>query len=238
MLNNKLGLKELPAHVAFIIDGNGRWALKRGMPRSFGHKVGVKSCKNVINSCYNLGIKYVSIFGFSTENWNRPKDEIDGLFNLLREFVKNDLQEWLKNDIKVVVSGDYSVFPKDLVTKIEEVLTKTKNNKGMVLNLCINYGGRQEIIRAVNCIIKSGVKKVNEKHILKHLYTADLPSPDFIIRTSGEQRLSNFMLWQCSYAELYFPKTYWPDFNKKHLIKAFKVFNKRKRRYGAIEESL
>lgn len=237
MLNNKLGLKELPTHVAFIIDGNGRWALKRGMPRSFGHKVGVKSCQNVITNCNDLGIKYVSIFGFSTENWNRPEAEIDGLFNLFREFIKNDFSEWLKGDVKVIISGDYMVFPKDLIEKIEEVLTKTKNSNGMVLNLCINYGGRQEITRAVNKIIKSGVKKVNEKHIEKNLYTAELPSPDFIIRTSGEQRLSNFMLWQCSYAELYFPKIYWPDFDKKHLIKAFKVYNKRKRRFGTIGES-
>lgn len=234
---NKLNPAKFPTHIAFIIDGNGRWAKKRGLTRSFGHRAGIKACKVTIEECLNLGIKYVSLYGFSTENWNRPQDEIDTLFNLFREFIKNDLSEVLKEDVKFIVSGDYTAFPKDLVSTIEECWEKTKNNKRMVLNLCINYGGRPELVRAVNNIIKDGIKKVDEKIISNYLYTASIPDPDFIVRTSGENRISNFMLWQGSYAEFYFPKTYWPDFDKKELYKCLINYAKRNRRFGAIKEN-
>ena len=237
MLKKQLDFAKLPNHIAFIIDGNGRWAKKRGLPRSFGHKAGIVTCKSTIVECLNLGIKYVSIYGFSTENWNRPKDEIETLFNLFREFIKNDLHEVLKEDVKFIVSGDYKAFPNDLVETIEECLNKTKNNSKMILNLCINYGGRPEIVRAVNNIIKDGIKSVDENIISNYLYTSSIPDPDFIVRTSGENRISNFMLWQASYAEFYFPKTYWPDFHKKELYKALKVYSKRNRRFGAIKEN-
>lgn len=233
----ELNPEKFPKHIAFIIDGNGRWANKRGLPRSYGHKAGIKACKVVIEECLKLGIKYVSLYGFSTENWNRPKDEIETLFNLFRQFIKTDLKKVLKEDVKFIVSGDYTAFPSDLVEVIEDCLEKTKNNKKMVLNLCINYGGRPEIVRAINNIIKDGIKEVDEKTVASYLYTASIPDPDFIVRTSGENRISNFMLWQCSYAEFYFPKTLWPDFNKRELYKSLDNFSKRNRRFGAIKEN-
>ncbi len=234
---NKLDSKKFPNHIAFIIDGNGRWAKQRGLPRSMGHKAGIVTCKEIINECFNLGINFVSIYGFSTENWNRPKDEIDTLFELFRDFIRKDLQELLQKNVKFMVSGDYKKFPDDLVEAIEESLEKTKNHTGMVINLCINYGGRPELVRAINNIIKDGIKEVDDNIVHKYLYTASIPDPDFIVRTSGENRLSNFMLWQGSYSELYFPKTYWPDFHKKELYKALINYSKRNRRFGAIKEN-
>jgi undecaprenyl diphosphate synthase len=237
IFSKKLDVNKLPKHIAFIIDGNGRWAKKRGLPRSMGHKAGMLALKNSIKNAFDLGIKVVSIYGFSTENWNRPKDEVDYLFKLFREFIDNDFNEINKYDVKFNIMGDYTKFPNDLVKAIEDCLVKTKDNKTFTLNLGINYGGRDEIVRAINNIIKDGVKEVNKELINDYLYTKGLPDPDFIIRTSGEQRISNFMLWQCSYSEFYFPKTYWPDFNKKELIKSLINYQKRNRRFGAIKES-
>ena len=236
-IKNKLDPQKFPNHIAFIIDGNGRWAKKRGLPRSMGHRAGIVACRETLEECYNLGIKYVSIYAFSTENWNRPKDEVDTLFTLFREFLKNDMTELFNKNVKFMVSGDYKAFPTDLVEQIDDSLEKTKNNTKMVINLCVNYGSRPEIIRAVNNIIADGVKTVDEKVISSYLYTAEIPDPDFIVRTSGENRLSNFMLWQASYAEFYFPKTHWPDFNKKELYKALINYAKRNRRFGAIKEN-
>lgn len=236
-LEKQLEPSKFPRHIAFIIDGNGRWAKKRDKIRSYGHKYGIKACKTTIDNCLRLGIKYVSMYGFSTENWNRPQEELDTLFELFSNFIDTELEPMLKKDIKFIVSGDYSKFPKKLVDAVEYAVEKSKNNSKMVLNLCINYGGRPEIVRAVNSIIKEGVKEVDEKTISNYLYTAEIPDPDFIVRTSGEQRLSNFMLWQMSYAELYFPKTFWPDFNTKELYKALINYSKRNRRFGAIKES-
>lgn len=236
-LEKKLEPNKFPKHIAFIIDGNGRWAKKRDQIRSYGHKFGVKACKNIVEDCLRLGIKYVSMYGFSTENWNRPQDELDALFNLFTEFVNTELEPALNKGLKFIVSGDYKAFPKSLVDAIEYALEKSKNNSEMVLNLCVNYGGRPEIVRAVNNIIKDGIKEVDEKTISNYLYTSEIPDPDFIVRTSGEQRLSNFMLWQMSYAELYFPKTFWPDFNTKELYKALITYSKRNRRFGAIKEN-
>ena len=233
----KLNPDKFPHHIAFIIDDNGRWAKLRGLPRSMGHRAGIVACKNTINNCFDLGIKYVSIYGFSTENWNRPKDEIDTLFKLFRQFIKDDLQELLNKNVRFMVSGDYKAFPEDLIEAIEESVEKTKEHTGMVINLCINYGGRPEIVRAINNMIKDGVKEVDDKIISRYLYTASIPDPDFIVRTSGEYRLSNFMLWQASYSEFYFPKTYWPDFNKKALYTALINYAKRNRRFGAIKEN-
>lgn len=233
----KTNFKVLPTHVAFILDGNGRWAQRRGLTRVAGHKAGVIACKATVQNCFDLGIKVVSFYAFSTENWKRPQKEVDAIFSLVRDFVKTDLQEIYKYDAKVVVSGDYTKFPADLVEALEECLEKTKNGKTFILNLCINYGGRDEIVRAVNSIIKSKVESVNEESFSKFLYTADLPDPDFIIRTSGEQRISNYMLWQCAYSEFYFPKVYWPDFDKQELIKALNEYGKRNRRFGNIKEN-
>lgn len=236
-IKNKLDPQKFPNHIAFIIDGNGRWAKKRGLARSMGHRAGIIACKETLEECYNLGIKYVSIYAFSTENWNRPKDEVDTLFELFREFLKNDMTELFNKNVKFMVSGDYTAFPDDLVETIDDCLNKTKNNTKMVVNLCVNYGSRPEIVRAINNIISDGLKSVDEKVFSNYLYTAEIPDPDFIVRTSGENRLSNFMLWQASYAEFYFPKTHWPDFNKKELYKALINYAKRNRRFGVIKEN-
>lgn len=223
----------LPTHIAFIIDGNGRWAKKRGLPRSLGHKAGLVALKNTIKNCFEIGISYVSIYGFSTENWKRPQEEINYLFNLFREFIANDFNELFSKDVKLNIMGDYTKFPADLVTEIEKAVEKTKEKTKFVLNLGINYGGRDEIIRAVNNIIKDNLKEVDSTTFSNYLYTSGLPDPDFIVRTSGENRISNFMLWQNAYSEFYFPKIYWPDFNKKQLIKSLQVYAKRNRRFGA-----
>ncbi len=228
--------KRLPKHIGYIVDGNGRWAKKRGMPRSFGHKVGLKTLKQAVINAFDLGIEVVSIFGFSTENWNRPKDELDCLFKLFEEFLEKDNFDYNGRGIKLNVMGDYTKFPKNLVEKVEGMLKQTKDNKKFVLNLGINYGGQDELVMAFNKLLNSGKKEITKKDIENNLYTAGLPMPDLVIRTSGEQRISNFMLWQMAYSELYFTKTYWPDFNKKQLIKALKNYQKRNRRFGAIKE--
>lgn len=232
-----LNKEALPKHIGFIIDGNGRWAKERGLTRSMGHKAGMLALKEAIKNSFELGIKFVSIYGFSTENWNRPKDEVNFLFNLFREFIKSDFNEIEGKNARLNIMGDYTKFPDDLVKEIEKALEETKNNDGFVLNLGINYGGRDEIVRAVNNIINSGVKEITKENFNDYLYTKGLPDPDFIVRTSGEQRISNFMLWQNAYSEFYFPKTYWPDFNKKELIKSLLNYQQRNRRFGAIKEN-
>ena len=233
----KINSNALPNHIAFILDGNGRWAKRKGLSRTMGHKAGIVACKATVQNCFDLGIKVVSFYAFSTENWGRPKEEINSIFTLIRDFVKTDLNEIYNYDVKLVVSGDYSKFPSDLVNALEECLEKTKNGKTFILNLCINYGGRAEIVRAVNNIIKDNVNNVDEQVFSNYLYTANLPDPDFIVRTSGEQRISNYMLWQCAYSEFYFPKVMWPDFDKSELLKAIKEYQKRNRRFGKIEEN-
>ena len=226
---------KIPTHIAYIIDGNGRWAKERNKPRSYGHKYGFKALKEIIRASFELGIKYVSIYAFSTENWNRPKAEVDYLIKILRDYIKT--KGFLKDfkDTKLNIMGDYTKFPKDLAEACERTMEETKNNE-FVLNLGINYGGRDEILHAINKIKKNEKGEITAEIFEKYLYTANQPSPDFIIRTSGEQRLSNFMLWQCAYAEFYFPKTYWPDFDRNELIKALEEYSKRDRRFGAIKE--
>ncbi len=229
--------KKIPKHIAFIIDGNGRWAKKRGLPRMFGHREGVKTLEEIIYECANLGIEVVSIFGFSTENWNRPKAELDGLFDLFADFFDDDRQaEFNRLGIQIRIMGDYTKFPENLVENANRAIEATKHSDKMVLNMGINYGGHDDILRAVNSLLSDKVECVDKAMFEDRLYTAGLPYPDFVVRTSGELRISNFMLWQMAYSELYFPKTYWPDFHKKQLYKALKSFNKRNRRFGAIKE--
>ena len=227
---------KLPKHIAFIIDGNGRWAKRRGLPRMFGHRAGIKTLEENIIECRNLGVDVVSVFGFSTENWNRPQAELDGLFDLFEKFFTNNTIDFMGLGIKVRVMGDYTKFPPHLVDNANALIEQTRDNNKMILNMGINYGGHDDILHAVNNMIKDGVEVVDKKTMENYLYTAGLPALDFVIRTSGELRISNFMLWQMAYSELYFPKTYWPDFNKKHLYKALKSYQKRNRRYGAIKE--
>lgn len=231
----QLDLQKLPRHVAFIIDGNGRWAKQRGLPRSMGHKAGVEAVKQTIQNALEIGIKQLSFFCFSTENWNRPKDEIDQLFSMLRDFIKKNT-DYVKKGIKLIVSGDISVLPEDLITAITERVEKTKQNIKMIVNLCINYGGRADILRAVNNLLSQNKQKVTMEEFSKELYTAEMSDPDLIIRTSGELRLSNFFLFQSAYSEFYFGSQNWPDFDKKSLIEALINFQSRNRRFGAIKE--
>lgn len=226
--NNKL------EHLAIIMDGNGRWALKRGKARLFGHKAGIESLKRTISACIDFGIKILSIFAFSTENWSRPKEEVDGIMNLISDFCSQDVQKCVKMGIKVVTMGDLSKLPHDLQNALNELILQTKDNNKLIVNVGINYGARAEIVRAVNLMIADGQKECDEHTFKKYLYTAELPDPDLIIRASGENRLSNFMLYQCAYSEFYFPKVHWPDFNKKVIQKAIKVYQKRNRRFGGL----
>lgn len=232
-----LNLNALPKHIGFIIDGNGRWAQKRGLSRSMGHKAGLKALVKVVDDCFEFGINIVSIFGFSTENWNRPKDEIDYLFELFRDFIKKNKDNYVKREIRLNIMGDYTKFPKDLVAEVEDVILKTQHFTKYIVNLGINYGGRDELVRAVNLAIESGKKNITKQEFSNYLYTAGMPDLDFVVRTSGEQRVSNFMLWQMAYAEFYFPKVYWPSFNKHQLTLSLLEFQSRNRRFGAIKEN-
>lgn len=229
MKNNKL------EHLAIIMDGNGRWAIKRGKPRLYGHKAGIESFKRTIKACLELGIKVLSVYAFSTENWSRPKEEVDGIMNLINKFCKTDSEYAIENGIKVVTMGDITKLPTELQNSLNNIKEKTQNNNKLILNIGINYGARAEIVRAVNNIIVDGVKDCSEETFKSYLYTASLPDPDLIIRASGEKRLSNFMLFQCAYSEFYFPKIHWPDFNKKVIQKAIKVYQKRNRRFGGLK---
>lgn len=230
-----MNLKNIPNHIGFILDGNGRWATKRGLKRNMGHKAGVEAIKRTVFALLDFNIPYASFFAFSTENFKRSKEEVDGIFNLLREYIKNESDKYKNQDICLMVSGDLSKLPKDLETELNRLIEETKNNNKLVINLCVNYGGQQDIVRACNNIIKDNIKNVDLEIFKNYLYTKNLPPLDLVIRTSGEQRISNFLLFDLAYAELYFTKTYWPDFNKKKLYKALKNFSKRNRRFGGLK---
>lgn len=233
----KHDLQKLPKHIAFIIDGNGRWAKERGLPRSMGHRAGIANLDTIIKECfYTYGIHTISIYAFSTENWNRPKAEVDFLIKAFRRYLSSKGFTKRFPEVKLNMMGDYTKFPQDLVDNANATLEATKNNTKYVLNLGINYSGQDELVYAVNNIIKEGIKEVDRQVISDHLYTAGQEPLDFCIRTSGEHRLSNFMLWQIAYSELYFPKTYWPAFKKKDLYLALKEYQSRDRRFGAIKE--
>ena len=233
--------KELK-HIAFIMDGNGRWAKKRGLPRHLGHKRGCEVCTDIYKGCLENHIQVMSLYAFSTENWNRPKDEIDHLFNYLEIFFKKEIKRFMRDGSRVMVSGDLSRIPEKTRNVIYDSMERTKDNKNFVFNICLNYGGKSEIVRATKLIaedIKNGVisiDDVNEKSFENYLYTKDLPPVDLLIRTSGEMRTSNFLLWQLAYAEFIFTKTCWPDFNKKELNECINEFKTRDRRYGGIED--
>ena len=230
----KIDTSKLPQSVAFIIDGNGRWAKKRGLPRLLGHKAGIKAVENTIQAAKELGLKQLAFFCFSTENWNRPKAEVDGLFNLFREHLKNN--KYKDENIKFVLCGKRDGLPDDILQMASELEQSTKNCDQMTVCLCINYGGRYDIVQAVNNIIASGKKEVTEQEFSEYLLTKDISDPDLIIRTSGEVRISNFLLYQMAYSELYFTKTYWPDFDKKQLEEAIIEYQSRNRRFGSIKE--
>ncbi|MDO8733854.1 MAG: isoprenyl transferase [Elusimicrobiota bacterium] len=226
----------IPKHIAIIMGGNGRWAKKIGLPRLYGHHAGMKSVREVVRAANDTGVGVLTLYAFSTENWNRPKSEIKGLFYLLKLFIKKELGGLHKNNVKVNIIGRHSALPIDIVKLVKEAIEKTSKNTGMILNIALNYGGRQEIVDAVNKIITEGTyKKVDEKIFENYLYTIGLPSPDLIIRTSGENRISNFLLWQSAYSEFYTTETLWPDFKKKNLMEAISEYQKRNRRFGGVQ---
>jgi len=235
---------EIPKHIAIIMDGNGRWAKKRGLPRVAGHREGVKSVRDVVEACAQLGVKYLTLFAFSTENWKRPKHEIDTLMKLLIKTLRTETDKLHKNDIKLMAIGDIESLPVEVQRELKEAIEKTKNNKRMVLNLALSYSGRWEIIEAVKGIardVKSGkikVEEINDSLFASYLKTAGIPEPDLLIRTSGEFRISNFLLWQIAYTELYICDCLWPDFRRKHLYEAIRDYQKRERRFGMTSEQI
>lgn len=230
----KLDNIKIPCHVGIIMDGNGRWAKERGLNRSKGHEAGYKTLKTTAKYILDSGVKVLSVFAFSTENFNRPKEEVDFLMNLFIKGFKKDTTFFNKENIKVVFSGRKEPLKKDVIEAMEYLSESTKNNTKGILNICLNYGGRSEIVDAVNHIINDNLKEVDEEVINNYLYNK-LPDIDLLIRTSGEVRISNFMLWQLSYAELYFPKCYFPDFNQEEFDKALLEYTKRDRRFGSVK---
>lgn len=225
--------KIIPSHVGIIMDGNGRWAQKLGKKRSYGHRVGAKNVERIANHAFNIGVKTLSLYAFSSENWARPKEEVDTLMSLLKRFFTVYLNKIMKNGIKLVVMGDVSVLSPDVQEVIKNAEEKSAANEKRVLNIAINYGGRQEIVRAANELISKG-EKITVESLSNNLYTAPYGEPDLIIRTGGELRLSNFMLYQGAYSELYFTDVLWPDFDENELDKAVSEFGKRNRRYGGV----
>lgn len=224
----------LPQHVAFIMDGNGRWAKEKGLPRTYGHKEGVKALKKTIENAYALGLKYVSMYVFSSENWRRPKDEVAFLMKMLESLIKKEVTALHKNKVKVRFLGDLTALSPALQDKIKWAETLTQNNTHLQLNLLVNYGGRQEILHAVNALIDQGAISVSEADISRNLYSFDSPDPDLIIRTGGDTRLSNFLLWQAAYAELWVTPVCWPDFDRTLLEQALADFAARDRRFGGL----
>lgn len=230
----------IPRHVAIIMDGNGRWAKEKGLSRTAGHREGVKRVKEIVNAASDLGIKVITFFAFSAENWNRPKEEVNMLMRYLNNFLQREAAKLDKNDIRLIVIGRDKPLPEYLQKKIREVEDKTKDNRGLTVILALNYGSRQEIVDAVKKFTSSVLEReaeiedLDEEKFGRYFYTAGLPDPDLLIRTSGEMRISNFLLWQLSYAELYFPKKYWPDFRVEDLKEAVDEYQKRERRFGRI----
>lgn len=232
----------IPQHVAIILDGNGRWAKAKGMPRNYGHAQGSKNVERICEEAWRLGIKYLTVYAFSTENWNRPQDEVDALMNLLRRYMKTCLTTASKNDMKVRVIGDITRLDEDIRSRILELEEATKNNGGLNFQIAINYGSRDELVRGIrrlaqDCVDnKQDPAEITEAVIERYLDTHGIPDPDLLIRTSGEQRLSNFLLWQLAYTEFYFTDVHWPAFTKEELIKAIEQYNKRDRRFGGVKE--
>ncbi len=220
-------------HIAFIMDGNGRWAKKRGMPRSYGHTAGALTFEKVADYCASIGITAVTVYAFSTENWKRPKDEIDAIMKLFSDYIQKAEKRFSERDVRVVFLGSREVFPKDLKDRMER-LEKLTETRQQILNIAINYGGRDEIVHAVNELIKEGKKEITEEDITARLYTKASPSPDLIVRTGSEKRISNFLLWESAYAELYFTDVLWPDFSEKDVDECVNEFYRRKRRFGGI----
>lgn len=236
-----INMEKLPKHIAIIMDGNGRWAKKRFLPRTAGHKAGVETVRTVITECKRLGIKYVTLYTFSTENWKRPALEVETLMTLLQTYLKKEVAELNRNNVKLTAIGDIEQLPKTCLQELKRAMELTKDNDGPNLNLALNYGGRYDITNAVKQISKDvennklNSDDITEETIKNYLSTKSIPDPDLVIRTSGEQRLSNFLLWELAYAELYFTDVYWPDFDEKELQKAIYAYQNRDRRFGGLK---
>ncbi|MBU5590824.1 isoprenyl transferase [Clostridium sp. MSJ-4] len=245
LVNNEehieLDMNNIPKHIAIIMDGNGRWAKKKNLPRTMGHKAGVEAIRSIVKECNRIGVKYLTLYAFSTENWKRPKEEIDTLMKLLIQYLKNEFNELHENGVVINHIGDIKKLPVPCQEELKSAYERTKNNQGVVMNLALNYGGRDEIMDAINKLIKdiksnkTSTNTIDEKLFESYLYTKGMPDPDLIIRPSGEQRISNFLLWQCAYSEFWYSDIYWPDFNVYHLHKAIIDYQKRDRRFGGIK---
>lgn len=243
-LLDQIDKTKIPTHVAIIMDGNGRWAKLNGKERTFGHQSAIKAVRDSIETCRDLGIKYLTLYAFSTENWNRPKMEVNFLMTLLSSTIKKEIKELHKNNLKLKVIGDLEDLPSKAKSDLEYAIELTKNNEGAVLTLALSYGSKQEILQAIKSIAKQYKEgtiqedQINEDLVAENLYTHDLPMVDLLIRTSGETRISNFLLWQIAYAELYFTTVLWPDFSSEEFYKAIISYQNRERRFGKISEQL
>ena len=235
-------MMKVPQHIAIILDGNGRWAKAKEMPRNYGHAQGSKNVERICEGAWRMGIKYLTVYAFSTENWSRPEDEVAALMKLLRNYMKTCLKTAAKNDMKVRVIGDIEPLDDDIKNRIRELEEATVNNGGLNFTIALNYGSRDEMTRAAKKLAKDCAEgkvdpdQIDEKLFASYLDTHDIPDPDLMIRTSGEQRLSNYLLWQLAYSEFYFTDVPWPDFTKEELVKAIEEFNHRHRRFGGVEE--
>jgi len=231
---DKIDKKRLPGHVVIIMDGNGRWAERKNLSRITGHREGIKSVSSIVEAGREVGLKYITLFAFSAQNWNRPKKEVIALMELLKQYLIEEGERLVEQDIKLNAIGRLYQLPDDVLETLESIINKTKDCKTMTLTLALSYGGREEIVDTLKTLIKKGIDpdNINEETISRNLYTADIPDPDLLIRTSGEMRISNFLLWQLAYTEIYVTKTLWPNFRKRHLIKAIQNYQNRERRYG------
>lgn len=242
-LLQKIDLNRLPGHVAIIMDGNGRWAMRRGLPRAFGHRAGVESLRDIVKACSELKIKILTVYAFSTENWKRPQEEVSVLMDLLVEYINKEIEELCENGVRINPIGRLEDMPVPALAALNMASERSRNNQGMILNVAINYGGRTEILDAVRAIaikVKEGsldVGQLDGNVISKHLYTAGQPDPDLLIRPSGDFRISNFLLWQLAYTEFWFTKVLWPDFRRVHLLEAIVEYQRRERRFGGLKNN-
>ncbi len=240
----RLDPKRLPAHIAIIMDGNGRWARQRNYPRILGHRAGINSVRTVVEACAQMGIEALTLYAFSVENWKRPRHEVEGLWRLLRYYLRRELPSLIRNDIQLVAIGRIESLPEAAQCELQNAIDKTSSNGGMRLNLAINYGGRTELVDAMNAMLENArlegnldALEITEEAISEHLYTAGLKDPDLLIRTSGEMRISNFLLWQIAYSELYVTDTLWPDFGRIDLLEAVAEYQSRDRRFGGLSRT-
>ncbi len=251
MTEDVLSLKErvlekgcIPRHIAIIMDGNGRWAKERNLPRVAGHHEGINSVREVVRACGEIGVETLTLYTFSVENWNRPPTEVSALMRLLLHTVQSELKDLMKNNVKLAVLGDLDDIPEEPKAGILDAIGRTEKNTGLKLNLALNYGGRQEIIEAITKLYreieagKYSIEDLDEEIFSQYLYTSDLPDPDLLIRTSGESRISNFLLWQIAYTEMYITSVFWPDFREEELYKAVQDFQSRERRFGKVSEQV